>query len=950
MYKIAKYVLPALVGLFFVGKAQAIDISGVVLDKRTGEPLIAATVLITPASDSTQRRYVTTDYDGVFTMPGLAAETYRFDFEYLGYKKISQTHKLAKNKNFGKIRLMPDAVELDAVRVVGVSSRASQRGDTTDFLAEAYKVTQDASTEDLIKKMPGITIEGNEIKTQGETVTKVLVDGKPFFGDDPSVAIKNLPAEVIAKIETYTKLSEQAQLTGVDDGEGERTINIVTRPDRRMGQFGRMYAGLGYDDKNDLLRYSAGGNLNLFNKTRRISIVGMSNNVNQQSFSSEDLAGMGGSGGRGGGRYASANSGIATTHSIGLNYSESFGTKLDLTGSYFLNMSDNDNESSSERTYIAGDNADTYRSQWQKSNSETYNHRLNLKLDYQITERTSLLIQPSLRFTNNSSGRESVTSMRTISDMLSESNNESGSEQSRFNMHSEALLRHKFVKPGRTLSLSVRMDADNGNTDSYQKALTTRATEHGDSISNRNQESENPVTNWSTRTRLLYTEPLGRFGLVQVGYSLSLDPSRSNKHTYNFDSIQQAFDYDNPDSLYSSIYNNDYTKHRAEVAYRLKTEKMNASAGVDYEYASLNGRQVLPAKPDVKKAFNMLLPNARVEYKFTKYKTLRAFYRTRTNAPSIAQLQSVLDNSNDLLIRSGNPNLRQTFNQTLAFNYNQTSLEEGTTFFAQLWGTTISNSIAGYTMTNSSPRDTVITDENTGNQVTLEPGSQYSTYRNMNGYYSLRTSATVGFPLNQIKCNLNLTGALGFSRQPGFANGEKNVAYTTSPTGGATLSSNISEKIDFTVSYRATYNFVKNTLETSVNNNYFRHGASLSGTWITWNDITLRGSANYDQNLGLSEGYNQEYLRIDASVGKKFLKNKNAELRLAVYDLLNQSKNYNRNITAEYIEDVSSQVLSRYFMLSFVYTLRSFGTPPSREGREGGRGGFGGHGGGGFRH
>jgi len=208
----------------------------------------------------------------------------------------------------------------------------------------------------------------------------------------------------------------------------------------------------------------------------------------------------------------------------------------------------------------------------------------------------------------------------------------------------------------------------------------------------------------------------------------------------------------------------------------------------------------------------------------------------------------------------------------------------------------------------------------------------------MDGNYYLSSSATLGVPVAPLRSNLNITAGLNYSSQPGFANGLKNVAYTTSPNGGATLSSNVSEKLDFTLNYRATYNLVKNTLEDRNNNNYFQHTASFSGTWITWQDITLRGSASYDQYRGLSDGYNQEYLRIDASLGKKFLKSKNAELRLSVYDLLNQAKSYNRNVTAEYIEDASSKILSRYFMLTFVYTLRSFGTPPQRnsDNQEGG--------------
>jgi hypothetical protein len=946
MYKrnVLKYAMPTLVGLLFLSESFAANIRGIIVDGRTGEPLIAATVLVTGVSDSTQRRYVTTGNDGSFLMRNLAAQnSYRVEFNYLGYGKVTQILNLGtEDKDFGRIRLRPDAVDLEEVQVTGTAVRASQRGDTTDFNADAYKVTQDATTEDLLKKLPGVTIEGNTIKTQGEEVRRVLVDGKPFFVYVPSIAIKNLPAEVIARIEVYNRLSEQAQLTGLDDGEGERTINIVTRPNRRIGQFGRIYAGFGYDDKQDKIRYSAGGNLNLFNQSRRISIVGMTNNINQQNFAAEDMANMssggggGGRGGRGGGGYMGANSGVATTNALGINYSETFGTKLDLSGSYFINAMDNENISASERDYVSGRNEGSHRSQNQSSTSTSYNHRLNMKIDYKFNDRTSLLFQPAIRFTSSNSNRKSETLMSTIStDTLSFSNNSSGSDQTRFNMNSELLLRHKFLQPGRTISLSVRVGANNSTTESRQYVETARS----DSTTIRDQESENPIDNWSMRSRLLYTEPLGKRGLLELSYNLTMEPSKSNRHTYNIiDSLGERFRDSIPDALYSNIYSNDYTKHSGGLSYRMLTEKLNAMVGLDFEYADLNGHQTMPVKPDVNTSFNMLLPRAQVEYSFTKQKRLRAFYRTSTNAPSVTQLQSVLDNSDELRLQSGNPNLKQTFRQMMFVNYNQTSLDKGVTFFARLGGTTTMDGITSYTITNTS-RDTVFTDENTGNEIELPKGSQYTTYRNVNGYYGLSSSATLGVPIGFMRSNLNLTAELNFENQPGFVDGEKNTARTIMPIGGATLSSNISEKIDFTLSYRARYENVKNTLANNDNNNYFRHTANFSGTWVTWQDITLRGTATYEQDRRLSTDYNQEFLRIDASLGKKFLKSKNAELRLSVFDLLNQAKNYNRNVTAEYIEDSRSNILTRYFMLPFVYSLRNFrGQQPPRENAQEGEG------------
>lgn len=909
--------------VFFTAITYAANLRGIIVENRSKEPLIAATILVINEKDTTNIRHVSTDNDGAFVMRNLSTGSYKVSVNYLGYSKVEKKLSISnEDVDMGTIRMRRDAVELDAVQIKAQAVRATQRGDTTEFNAEAYKVTQDASAEDLIKKLPGITVEGGTVKTQGEDVKKVLVDGKPFFGDDPTIAIRNLPAEVIDKIEVFDRMSDQSQLTGFDDGESVKTLNIVTKENRKTGQFGRMYAAGGYDDTEKDARYSVGGNISLFNNVRRISIIGMSNNVNQQNFASEDLSAVSGGGrGRRNAFSGGGGSGIATTHAIGVNYSDMWGKKVEVSGSYFFNYVDKNTSKELAREYFSEGDTTQYYNENSNSNNVTYNNRLNFKLDYKISDQTSLMFQPSLSFQTSSTSKEDINEMlfNTLdfgNQTVSKSKSFNNTDNKVFNFNNELLLRHKFQKQGRTFSVRIRNNIGDATASNMLESEISR-----DSTEIRNQQWDNPTNNWSANGNVTYTEPLSKSSIIQVNYDFSYSHGESNKETYNLPSMEL-------DSLFSSIYNNNYITHRAGGSYRYRSEKSNLTLGVNYQIAMLDGTQIMPQKPDVSKSFNTILPMARFDFKFSKHQALRFFYRTSTNAPSVNQLQNVVDNSNPLILTTGNPNLSESYNHMMSLRYNQTSLEKGTTFFAMLYASATQNNITTKTIT--AKEDMV--DEESG--IFLEKGTQLSKPVNLDGYRNFRGVVTFGFPLNFIKSNLNLTTSGSYTRQPGYINEDKNIANNYAITEGIVLSSNVSENLDFTLSYNGSYNITKNSLQTRQNNNYFRQDANGSLTWIFWKGITLQTVARYEQYRGLSEGYNEEYVRWDASIGKKFLKNNRGELKFTVYDILNQNKSYSRNVTESYIEDSRTAILSRYFLLTFTYTLRNFGTPPKREGDE----------------
>ena len=358
-----------------------------------GDTLIGVTVRLNSLTDSTIRRGMVTSLDGRFMFDNLPAGGYTLIASFVGYNNTEQTVQVdSVPVTLPTVILLETARQLNEVVIKGKTPTAEQKGDTLQFNANAFKVNRDAQAEDLIKKMPGVDMSGGGIKVQGETVQEILVDGKPFFGDDPTIALRNLPAEVIDKIEVFDRQSDQSQFTGVNDGNTIKTINITTRADKRNGQFGKVYGGVGTAVAGTDATFAAGGSVNLFKGDRRISIIGQSNNINQQNFASQDLLGVlggggggnqrqggggGGRGGRGGGGGAPGGgnsggggtdnflvgqqSGINTTNSLGINYSDSWGKKMTIRGSYFLNQSNNRNEQSLLRDYYqkTGDSTQT---------------------------------------------------------------------------------------------------------------------------------------------------------------------------------------------------------------------------------------------------------------------------------------------------------------------------------------------------------------------------------------------------------------------------------------------------------------------------------------------------------------------------------------------------------------------------------------------------------------
>ncbi len=913
-----KFFAPVLVlsMLFSSVQAQDLRLKGTLINATDNTTLVGATVKLSAVRDTTRPKYTTSDAKGNFIFTGLKKEPQILSVTFVGFNTYTQTIELKeKQTDLGKLIIEASVTTLSEVDVVAQAVRAEQKGDTTQYNAAAFKVAQDASTEDLIKKMPGITVENGTVKAHGEEVKKVLVDGKTFFGDDASATLKNLPAEVVDKIQVFDKLSDQAAWTGFDDGNSQKTLNIVTRNSKNQGTFGKMTAGYGVINQESLAEnpYQASVNLNIFKNQRRITLIGASNNINDQNFGSGDFLGSGRSFGGGGMRSfgsGGGGDGITTTNALGVNFSDNLGTKISVSGSYFYNNTNSKSYSTSEREYIIETLPYKFFTQESNSDNLNQNHRMNLRLEYSINDRNSLIWTP--RFNIQSSETESVNRQNFLTsgelpygyNYLSNTALADG-----INLNNDILYRYKFAKKGRTISLNLSNAVNDRIRKSYLDNLEL------DKTDTTKQYSKTITDGSSLSSNLVYTEPLSAYSQLQVNYNVSYSKNNNDKKTYNYVYDGQQ-DYTDFNPLLSNYYNNDYITHKPGIGYLFKKPKVTLNAGMSYQYATLKGEQTFPVPANANKSFHSILPSFMLNYKFTDYKNLKTVYRASSNSPSVTQLQEVVDNSDPMFISAGNPDLKQEVRHFSMARFSLSNKTKTSNFFAMVFLSRTLDAISNSIFYAAS--DTSILG------VDLIKGGQLTKPVNLDGSWSARTLVTYGFPVAIIKSNLNFNTGFSYNNTPSMINFEKNISGTYGINEGVVLSSNISENLDFTLTYNFTYNLVKNSLQTKSNNNYIFQIASSAFRWQFWKTLFVQTNLTYQNYNTIATGDITSYTLWNASMGSKLFKNNAGEIKITAFDMLKQNTSFSHNVTDQYIEDLNSMVLNQYVILTFTYNLRKF--------------------------
>ncbi|MCF8247600.1 MAG: outer membrane beta-barrel protein [Saprospiraceae bacterium] len=914
--------------------AQNFKIKGLVTDDQN-QPLPGANVVLQyPWGEMATA--TSTEPNGIFKLNNVEKGGYSLVVTFLGFEELkSEVTVTDKDINLSKMVLSPTATTLGEVTVKEQISMGKVGGDTIQYNADAFKVMKDASAQDLIEKMPTVTTENGTVKAQGESIQQVLVDGKPFFGNDPAAALKNLPAELIEKVQIFDQQSEQSQFTGVQDGNTTKTINIVTRKGMNNGQFGKVYAGYGWEDK-----YQAGGNTNIFNGDRRISLIGMTNNINVQNFNMDDILGVsgssggggrGGRGGRGGGGGASdflvqSSGGIATTHALGVNYTDKWGEKMDVTGSYFFNLSQNKSIDSLSQQFVSQEGLGDVYVQNNDAETDNTNHRLNFRITWEIDSANSILIRPRATWQLNDGISSTFGQTALASDIKNQTNNKFNSNYDGLSFNNSVLWRHKFSKQRRTFSI----DFSNGyNPKSGSSTLRSFDSYYfpDTKFDTLDQKSSLTASNWNMAANFEYTEPLTQYSQLLLNYKASYQQEESDKQTYDFWPITQDYALLNP--TLSNVFSNDYVTQSGGAGYNYsKGRDFNWNVRANYQWSQLVNQPVFPEGEQTTLTFSNVLPSASLRYNLSKQKSIRFNYRTNTQLPSVSQLQNVVDNTNPLQLSTGNPALVQSYQHNMFMRYQTTNTEKSTVFFAMAGGGLTGNYIGNSTWYAGS--DTPLFDS-----LDVSPGAQIKQPVNLDGYRSIRSFMSYGFPIKLIKSNLSFNFSYNYGRSPGLVNGRENISDNHTVSTGITLASNISEKIDFNISLRPGWNKATNSLQTASNSTYFSQNSSVRFNWIIYEGLVLRTDVAHQYYNGLSDGFDQNYVLWNLAIGKKLFKNERGEIALAVNDLLNENRNITRSVTETYIQDSRTNALQRFVMLSFTYNIRVFGTAPqSRDNEE----------------
>ncbi|HEV8285548.1 MAG TPA: outer membrane beta-barrel protein [Chitinophagaceae bacterium] len=921
---------------YFITSAQKTGtIKGIAFDTLIKQPVSNATITLMQKKDSSLVSFTLTDNSGRFELTGIQNGEYRLLITHVNYYNTNQPFKIDdehKSIDLGNIVMKDRSKVLSEVVITAEAPPVTLVGDTIQYNAGSFKTQPNANVEDLLKKLPGVKVEKDgTVKAQGEKVQKVLVDGKEFFGNDPKIATKNLPADAIDKVQVYDKLSDQAQLTGFDDGNSEKTINLKLKKDKKKGMFGKINAGAGTDE-----RYQERFNLNSFKGARQMSAIGMGNNTNAEGFSFMDILNFSGALNQlktGGninlsigsddplaGLLGGNNNGITTAFGGGINYNNIIGTKTDFRSNYFYNRYNPNKTTNIQRQYFSPENI--YK---QNSYSDNLNnsHRLNFSADYQIDSFHSIKISPSLSYQKTRNKTLSDYATRSPQDTkINDGASDNLSNNEGYNLNTNILFRKRFHKRGRTFSLNLLSSLNDNEGNGKLQSITNFYDQAGsllrrDSI---NQKSNTESNLRGYNARAVYTEPIFKRSLLEFSAGKSNTKNTSSKTTYDYNHNNGKFDLVN--SSLTNDYKNDYGYTNAGIRLRKQTKTYNYAAGLSWQQSELEGKVIGTNKDSIiSKSFTNFLPNARFQYYFSRFKNILINYSTSTNQPSVSQLQPVLDNTNPLYVKLGNPNLKQEFIHTVRLNTSLVNPYKNRNFFIFFTLQQTQNKIVNYDKINSLGIDSVIP-------------------VNVNGVYNANGSVSWGFPVHFLKGSVEISSDIRYYKGKQLISNATNTIETNkikTITLGPTLRLNTSptKKINLSLSAGINHSNSKYSIQSTRNSKYFNQEYSAEMDWQLPKRFFFATDFNYSIMNQYSQGFNEKVPLWNAGISKQMLHYNRGELKLSVNDILNQNVRISRSTNQNYIEDSRVNSLRRFFLLSFTYSLSKTGL--SNDGSGGGK-------------
>lgn len=891
-------------------------VKGTLMDSTSAQGIPDATISVSNTRDSTLVSFTLTSNSGFFEIKNLDAGSYYLQVSYQGFENRSVSFDITADspvKDLGSMNMSRQYKTLQEVIVQDAPVKV--KGDTIAYNANAFKTKPNATAEDLLKKLPGVQVDRDgTVKAQGENVQKVYVDGKEFFGSDPKQATKNLSADMIAEVEVYDDMSEQAKFNGIDDGSRSKAINLKLKKEKKRGTFGRAQAGYGTNE-----RYSANLRTNFFKGATQITLLANGNNTNNLNFTSTDMLGMSGFGG-GGGNFmmgggpavpslGGAGNGITSSLSAGLNYNDTWNKHFDISSSYNINRSSVDNNRNSFRQTFFKDSA-INRGQEMFSRNNNNVNRFNMRLTYNINERNSIVYSPNINFQNSDGFRNDTVSSFVDKNGAYYKLNETRTHRQNtgigMNWSNNLIWRKKFARAGRTLSVNLSNTYNRSERATFNQSVLRNFDPTGakvrDSSFNQKNGYDSRVDNYSLT--LSYTEPIGRDKIWEWNYTYGNNENVSDRSSFELDPGTGKFDRVNNQLTNYFVNSSEY--NRLGTNFRIVKKKYNYQLGVAAQHIVLQSNNLSKERFIEQKAVN-LFPSAAFNYQFARSKSLRFNYRGRTNQPSASQLQDVPDVSDPNNIFQGNPALQQEFSNNVTLMYNFFDMMRFRNVFLMLSYNSTYNKIVNSTRQ-------------------LGFGRQITTPVNVDGVYNVNGNFNIGFPIKKMQGgNVNTTTRVNLNRDASMIDGLKNYIKNFTLGEDLRVNYNYREKLDFGVTASVNYTVAQYTIQPQRNNSFYTHIYSADLTYTMPRGFILSTDIDFTAYTGRSDGFNQKFTMWNASLAKQLFKSRKGELKLSVFDILNQNVSLTRNTSDNYVEDVQTNVVQRFVMLTFTYNINRMG-------------------------
>ncbi|QYJ68492.1 outer membrane beta-barrel protein [Flavobacterium litorale] len=913
--------------------SQNVTLKGTVNDP-DNLPIESATVYLTSVKDSTVINYTISDNNGNWEIQ-LRAKEEPIDLKvsFIGFADYKERlDKITEDRDFGTIQMSDKSTELNEVVIEGEVPPIRVKSDTLEFNASSFKVRPDSNVQALIKQLPGVEVDSDgKITVNGKEVNQVLVNGKPFFDENGQIALQNLPADIIDKVQVTDTKTKKEELTGEAASGDNASINLTIEEDKNKGFFGKFMGGYGTDD-----RYESSALVNYFKGDRKISLLASANNINSPGFTMNEIFdSMGGgrntsvyttsSGGFGinGMRFGGGN-GITKSKILGINYADIWMENLDSNMSYFYTAADTENENRTTLiTYLTGneDGATTENSLVTESTSKTrtdqYSNNFNTEFEFKIDSTSTIFFDPELVVANSKNYNTSQQTTRNQDNLLL---NES--EGTTFNKNENKTFggsldyNKKFSKKGRYFNVYLQNNNRIDDGAAFNKTQTLFY-DNSDAVptvtsDNRDQVQFNRQTSDSYEAGLEYAEPITDSITLIAGLEYDIRRNVEDRDGFNFDAVTDGYTSRN-DSLTNYLASNTHTL-TPTLGIRIRRKKYSLSVsggtantrfrndgsyrGVDY---TVNNDYLLP---ELRANFN---------YRFSKSKSTYISYNYDVNFPQASQVLPIEDVSNALSTQTGNPNLEPNKGHRFYLSFRNFDYTTHSGFNAYGGGTIRNSQVVSRTDISSSAKRTTTFTNVSG------------TYQTWFGGYWSKSVKREGYKL---RFNIGINGNLSLNK--GFTNGELFKANDISISPRVNFTWEYGDILTVNPSYNFRYNQTNYTNYTINSASNTTHELSLRTTSYWPKHFVFGNDFGYNYNSNLGSGFRNDFYLWNTSIGYNFLNDK-LLFKVKVYDVLNQNLGTSRTITATSVFDQENIVLKRYVMFSLTYKIQKFGAKKTED-------------------